>query len=173
MSGQHQTISQYFLSQAMVDARNTAWRRKERGVWRSVSWGDALQEVATLARGLSDHGLNRGDTAVIICDKSHHWVVATHAIQGLGAIVAPLIPDASLQEAKDCLQQITPPKIVLTDDEETARMVGNALAASNLDVPIFVAKPNRVTPIGAESAQPDSGQSARGERIDSSLAAGG
>ncbi len=163
MSGQYQTISQYFLSQAMGDARNTAWRRKERGVWRSVSWGNALQEVATLAGGLANNGLTRGDTAVIICDKSYHWVVANHAIQGLGAIVAPLIPDVSLQEAKDCLQQITPPKIVLTDDEETARMVGNALAASNLDVPIFVAKPNRVTPIGTDSAQPDSGQSARGK----------
>ena len=162
MSGKHQTISQYFLSQAMGDARKTAWRRKERGVWRSVSWSEALQEVASLARGLSNNGLNRGDIALIICDKSHHWVIANNAIQGLGAIVAPLMPDASLQEVQDCLGQITPPKLVLTDDEETAQMVGNALSSSIFDVPIFIAKPNQVAVISADSAHPDSGQSARG-----------
>ena len=99
MSGQHQTISQCFLSRASADAAKTAWRRKERGVWHTVSWAEALHEVSILAQGLADNGLRRGDSVLICADKTHHWVVAAHAIQGLGAIVATIMPDVSPREA--------------------------------------------------------------------------
>ena len=75
MSGQHQTISQCFLSRASADASKTAWRRKERGVWHTVSWAEALHEVSILAQGLADNGLRRGDSVLML-----RAVVATTAM---------------------------------------------------------------------------------------------
>ena len=155
MSGQYQTISQCFLSRASADASKTAWRRKERGVWRPVSWAEALHEVSTLAQGLADNGLRRGDSVLICADKTHHWVVAAHAIQGLGGIVAPIMPDASPREAGFCLEQITTPKMILVESEKALSAVSSACSASGFSGPVFLGKSNQ----GTVSATDDAGRS--------------
>ena len=152
MSGQHQTISQCFLSRASADASKTAWRRKERGVWHTVSWTEALHEVSTLAQGLADNGLRRGDSVLICADKTHHWVVAAHAIQGLGGIVAPIMPDASPREAGSCLEQITTPKMILVESEKALSAVSSACSASGFNGPVFVGKSNQGTVSATDGA---------------------
>jgi len=166
MSGQHQTISQCFLSRASGDATKTAWRRKERGVWHTVSWTEALHEVSTLAQGLADNGLRRGDSVLICGDKTHHWVVAAHAIQGLGGIVAPMMPDASPREAGSCLEQIATPKMILVDSEEVLSAVSSACSASGFTGPIFVGKSNQGTVSGADGAGRSESQIQTWPRVD-------
>ena len=145
MSGQHQTISQCFLSRVSGDASETAWRRKERGVWHLVSWTEVLHEVSALAQGLADNGLRRGDSVLICADKTHHWVVAAHAIQGLGGIVAPIMPDASPREARSCLEQTTTPKMILVQNEKAISAVSSACSASGFSGPVFVGGSNQGT----------------------------
>ena len=166
MSGQHQTISQCFLSRASGDASKTAWRRKERGVWHTVSWAEALHEVSTLAQGLADNGLRRGDSVLICADKTHHWVVAAHAIQGLGAIVAPIMPDVSPREAGSCLEQIKTPKMILVESENALSAVSSACSASGFNGPIFVGKSNKGTVNATDGAGRSQSQIQTWPRVD-------
>ena len=166
MSGQHQTISQCFVSRASGDASKTAWRRKERGVWHTVSWAEALHEVSTLAQGLADNGLRRGDSVLICADKTHHWVVAAHAIQGLGAIVAPIMPDVSPREAGSCLEQIKTPKMILVESENALSAVSSACSASGFNGPIFVGKSNKGTVNATDGAGRSQSQIQTWPRVD-------
>ena len=100
--------------------------------------GRGLHEVSTLAQGLADNGLRRGDSVLICADKTHHWVVAAHAIQGLGGIVAPIMPDASPREAGFCLEQITTPKMILVESEKALSAVSSACSASGFSGPVFL-----------------------------------
>ena len=134
------TVSQHFLARGVDPDNLAAWRRKERGIWKILSWQAAIQEVANVADRLSDAGLGRGETAILHCDKGYRWVTAAHAIQGLGATVVPIMPDASASELRHCLKQIPSPKVVLAEDEEKAQTLSVIFSELDCSPRIFAVR---------------------------------
>jgi len=152
--GDELTVSQHLLARGTDPDNQAAWRRKERGIWRISSWQAAIQDVANVADRLSDAGLSRGETAILHCDKGYRWVAAAHAIQGLGATVVPIMPDASASELRHCLKQIPSPKVVLAEDEEKAQLLG--LIFSELDCSPRIFAVRAAQTLDGESGQADS-----------------
>ena len=63
--------------------------RKEGGQWRSMSWGEAARQVASLAEALSAIGIKAGDRVMLVSENRPEWCIADLAIMAAGAVTVP------------------------------------------------------------------------------------
>ncbi len=64
---------------------DVAIREKHHGVWREFTWTDYDRAVRAAARGLSELGVERGDSVAILSENRPEWVWVDLAAQALGA----------------------------------------------------------------------------------------
>ncbi len=63
--------------------------RKIDGVWRTMSWGEARDQVAAMAAALLELGIKAGDRVVLVSENRPEWCLADLAIMAAGAISVP------------------------------------------------------------------------------------
>jgi long-chain acyl-CoA synthetase len=96
--------------------RKAAIREKDRGIWQTYSWADALTQVKAFALGLAALGLQRDDKLAIVGDNRPRLYWALSAAQCLGGIPVPLF---KMQAPKRCsMCWITRTCMVLAEDQE-------------------------------------------------------
>ncbi len=59
------------------------------GEWRTISWGEARDIVASLSAALTAAGINRGDRVVLVSENRPEWCLADLAVMAAGAITVP------------------------------------------------------------------------------------
>ena len=57
-----QTLPQWLVHRAKLQAHDIAQRHKRDGIWREFSWQDIWLEVREIAYGLLAQGVRRGQT---------------------------------------------------------------------------------------------------------------
>lgn len=65
---------------------------KANGVWETYSTAQVIEITDSIAVGLLNLGLKKGDMVGLISENSVEWAFADHAIQKMGGIVVPLYP---------------------------------------------------------------------------------
>jgi long-chain acyl-CoA synthetase len=80
------------------DARRTIMRRKDRGIWKPLSWGELGAGVRSLVRAMQADGFGQGVTGAILADNHPEWLQADLALQSVGGVSAGLSPLASVDE---------------------------------------------------------------------------
>ena len=121
------------LSRWAAQAPNRVWlaERGEGGEgWRTVSYGEALERVTTLAGGLASLGLARGQRLLILARNGIDHALISYAAMMLGAPIAPVSPQyglkgADLSRLAFAVERLKP-AMVYVDDAEA---FGDALAA--------------------------------------------
>ncbi|MFC3712467.1 AMP-dependent synthetase/ligase [Sphingoaurantiacus capsulatus] len=78
-----------FFDQAERRGSNPFLWRKSEGAWRSISWVDAAQAVASLAASLKAIGIQPGDRVVLVSENRPEWCIADLGIMAAGAITVP------------------------------------------------------------------------------------
>jgi long-chain acyl-CoA synthetase len=76
----------------------TALREKEYGIWQSLTWSALAEMVKTLACGLHQAGLQRGEHVIVVGANRPRLYASMLAAQSLGAIPVPLYQDAVATE---------------------------------------------------------------------------
>ncbi len=107
------------LLQSHVELRpdQDAIREKDLGIWQSWSWAEAAAEIRTLACGLAQLGLQRGEKLAIIGDNRPRLYWGMTAAQALGAVPVPLYQDAVADEMAYVLDNADV-KIALVQNQE-------------------------------------------------------
>ena len=102
---------------ALETPDRTAVRRKQRGIWRSYSWGEVAARMQCIARGLHELGVAPGDRVAIQSWNRPAWLFTDLAAQALGAATVGVHPDAS---PTDLAEEVTAAGAVLllAEDEE-------------------------------------------------------
>ena len=59
------------------------------GEWASISWAQAAQQVASVAQGLRDRGLKKGDRVMLVSENRPEWLIADLAIMAAGCVTVP------------------------------------------------------------------------------------
>ena len=59
------------------------------GEWRTISWGEARDIVASLSAALIAAGISRGDRVVLVSENRPEWCLADLAVMAAGAITVP------------------------------------------------------------------------------------
>jgi len=100
-----------------------ALREKEYGIWQTTSWSSLAQLVQSVACGLHQAGLQRGEHIIIVGSNRPRLYATLLAAQSLGAIPVPLYQDAA---AAECVFPITNAEVrfcVVEDQEQVDKML--------------------------------------------------
>jgi len=116
------TIPALFLQRCSATPDRVAFRVKELGIYREVTWQEYQNRVEKFSLGLSTLGLKRGDRVAIIGAPSPHWMYADLATQCAGAISYGIDPKSSLPEVKHLLGSGGARFVVALDEEWVKRI---------------------------------------------------
>src|SRR5215470_20103751 len=94
----HDTFPRLLLQQAKIRPDRPAIREKDLGIWQTWTWAEALEEVRSLACGLTARGFRRGDRLAVVGDNRPRLYWAMVAAQVLGGVPVPLYQDAVAAE---------------------------------------------------------------------------
>jgi long-chain acyl-CoA synthetase len=92
------TFPRLMLEHAARRPLATALREKEYGIWQSLTWSALAEIVKTLACGLHQAGLQRGEHVIVVGANRPRLYASMLAAQSLGAIPVPLYQDAVATE---------------------------------------------------------------------------
>ena len=111
------TFPRLLARNATEYGQRPAYREKEFGIWQSWTWADAEARINTLAEGLIELGLNKGDHVAIIGRNRPALYMAMVSIQSAGAIPVPLYQDAVAEEMAYVLDHCSA-RFVFAEDQE-------------------------------------------------------
>ncbi len=117
------TFPRLLLEHARQRPGEPAMREKEYGIWQTTSWSDMAALVQSLACGLHQAGLQRGEHLVVVGANRPRLYAAMLAAQSLGAIPVPLYQDAV---AAECIFPITNAEVrfcVVENQEQVDKML--------------------------------------------------
>lgn len=111
------TLPAVVLLRALETPDRTAVRRKQRGIWRSYTWGDVAARMQRIARGLHEVGVGPGERVAIQSWNRPAWLFTDLAVQALGAATVGVHPDAS---PTDLAEEVAASgaMLLLAEDEE-------------------------------------------------------
>ena len=94
-----------------------AYREKEYGIWQTYTWKNVYDSSRSLALGLVDLGIQRGDAVAIIGSNRPqlYWVFAS--AQSVGALPVPIYQDGVADEIQFVLEHAEA-KFVFCEDQE-------------------------------------------------------
>ena len=111
------TFPRLLLQHAALRGAAPAMREKEYGIWQTQSWAELAKTVESIACGLHQAGLTRGEHLVVIGANRPSLNATMLAAQALGAIPIPLYQDAV---ATECVFPINNAEVrfALVEDQE-------------------------------------------------------
>ena len=117
------TFPRLMLKHAAERPGAPALREKEYGIWQTIHWADLAKMVESLACGLHQAGLQRGEHLVIVGSNRPRLYATILAAQSLGAIPVNLYQDAA---APECVFPMTNAEVrfaVVEDQEQVDKML--------------------------------------------------
>ena len=92
------TLPRCLAHQRQTRPGGTAIREKRRGIWQSLSWAEFADQAQAIAASLRADGLRRGDRVGLLSENRPRMLVAMAAVQWLGGVIVPLVPEAGADE---------------------------------------------------------------------------
>ena len=111
------TFPRLLLKHASERPTAPAMREKEYGIWQTTTWSALAATVKSLAAGLHQAGLTRGEHIVVVGSNRPRLYAGMLAAQSLGAVPIPLYQDAV---AAECVFPINNAEVrfALVEDQE-------------------------------------------------------
>jgi len=94
------TIPALFLERCNRTPKGVAFKYKDRGLYKEVTWEQYRDHVENFCLGLVEMGLERGDRVAIMGDPCPEWLYADIAVQSAGAISYGIYSTSSVSETK-------------------------------------------------------------------------
>ncbi len=117
------TFPRLMLEHAAQRPRAPALREKEYGIWQTISWVELAQMVRSLACGMAEAGLARGQHVVVIGENRPRLYASMLAAQSLGAIPVPLYQDAVATEFAYPINNADVRFAVVEDQEQVDKLL--------------------------------------------------
>jgi long-chain acyl-CoA synthetase len=110
------------------DPTRTIMRRKDRGIWKPISWGELGTRVRSLVRAMQADGFGTGMTGALLADTHPEWLQADLALQSAGGLSVGMSPLASVDEIATQLRD-SGAGLLFVENEEQLDKVLEARAA--------------------------------------------
>ena len=117
------TFPRLLLKHAAERPTAPAMREKEYGIWQTLTWSQLADMAQSLAAGLHQAGLKRGEHLVVVGSNRPRLYAGMLAAQALGAIPIPLYQDAV---ANECVFPINNAQVrfaVVEDQEQVDKLL--------------------------------------------------
>jgi long-chain acyl-CoA synthetase len=100
-----------------------ALREKNLGIWQTLNWRQVASEVAAIAAGFVQLGVQRGQHIALVGENRPRLYISMIAAQSIGAIPVPMYQDAVAQEMLFVFQNAEIAFAVVEDQEQTDKML--------------------------------------------------
>ena len=117
------TLPKLLLENARHSGEKVALRKKEFGIWQTLSWNEFLERVRNFSLGLVNLGLERGDKVAIVGDNRPEWIIAELATQAAGGISIGIYQDSVASEVQYLLDASDARFIVAEDQEQIDKIL--------------------------------------------------
>ena len=111
------TLPQLLLKRAESARQEVAFREKDLGIWRELTWGEVALQVRLAAMGLVSLGVNKGDKVAVLADNIPEWAIIELAAQSIGAVSIGVYASSVRDEVRYMLDYADA-KVVLCEDQE-------------------------------------------------------
>jgi long-chain acyl-CoA synthetase len=102
----HKTIPTLFKERVEEKGSEVAFRYKEMGIFKEVSWEHYWEQVEEFCLGLLELGLSRGDRVAIMGEPCAEWLYADFAILCAGAISYGIYSTSSPEETFYAVERV-------------------------------------------------------------------
>ncbi len=89
------SIPAMLLRRAAADPGRAILRKKDRGIWKQVTWAEMETHARHVGLGLVESGLAPGDRAAVLAETSPDWTYADLGIMGAGGVSVGIHPTAA------------------------------------------------------------------------------
>jgi long-chain acyl-CoA synthetase len=86
------TLPALVAAHAKADPLGVILRRKDRGIWKTVTWAEMDQRMTAISAAVQASGLRIGDVAAILSDTNPEWAMLDLGVQAAGCVAAGLNP---------------------------------------------------------------------------------
>jgi len=114
---QGKSIPSFFHDRYRYHGDETAFRYKDFGIYKDVTWDRYWDEVEMFCLGLLDLGLEKGDRVAIMGDPCPEWLYADLAVLGAGAISFGIYSTSSPEETCYTVER-TKAKFFIAENQE-------------------------------------------------------
>ena len=114
-----------------------AYREKEFGIWQSWTWAEAEAEIRSIALGLLELGVEKGDFIAIIGRNRPAMYWSMVAAQMCGAVPVPLYQDAVAEEMAYVLEHCGARFVIVGDQEQVDKVIEVQQTVSGIDQIIY------------------------------------
>lgn len=122
------TIPSLLFERAKIESLGVAFRQKQLGIWKEITWSHYLENVKRLSIALQKHyDFKEGETLAIIGENKPQWLYAQLAAQTIGGISVGIYQESLPEQIRFYLND-TRPRIVIVEDKE---QVDKLLAIEN------------------------------------------
>jgi long-chain acyl-CoA synthetase len=111
------TLPRLLRHRAVSHPERIAFRHKDLGIWRPVTWATYHEEVEAVCLGLRSLGVSSGDRVAIHSENRPEWVFADLAIESLGAIAVGVYPTNPATEVNYLLGD-SGARVLIAEDQE-------------------------------------------------------
>jgi len=118
-------------------ARPFLWAKRD-GSYRALSWDEAADAVARLARGLAALGIAPGDRVALISENRPEWVIADLAIMSAGAVTVPAYVTNTVDDHRHILGNSGARAAIVSTAALAARLVPAAAQVPSVGVVIAI-----------------------------------
>ena len=112
------TACQLFRARAHAWHDAPALRQKQRGIWRSATWGDYYKEARAVGLALAAEGLQRGAVVTVLAENRPEWLYADMGAQCMGFIGNGIYPTSSPEQVEHILVNSDTQVLLVEDDEQ-------------------------------------------------------
>jgi len=117
------TFPRLLLKHAAERPNASAMREKEYGIWQTLNWQQMAELVRSIACGLHQAGLRRGDHMVVIGANRPRLYATMLAAQSLGAVPVPLYQDSVATEYVFPVNNAEVRMVLAADQEQVDKML--------------------------------------------------
>ncbi len=111
------TPAKLFRHRAHDWAEVPALRRKERGIWYSVSWSQYYARARGIGLALMEHGVIRGDVVAVLAENRPEWVYIDLGAQGVGIVGNGIYPTSSPEQVEYVLRD-SATRVLFVENQE-------------------------------------------------------
>jgi long-subunit acyl-CoA synthetase (AMP-forming) len=146
------TIPGLLVERARTRPAAVAFRAKELGVYREVSWAALAARVAAVAHGLAAaFGVGRDTAVAIIGNPCPEWTIADLAAQALGAVTYGIYPTSAPAEVRYLLEH-GGARVVVAEDQESRPGTGTCHGGPSRPKPQPTHEPGSRRRVGSGSS---------------------
>jgi long-chain acyl-CoA synthetase len=140
----YQNLAQIIPGNAGRYGERTAYLYKSDGIYKPISFNEALKWVDCIAAGLAGIGVKRGEKVAMLSENRFEWTFSDYAILTLGAVNVPIYPSLLSAQVEYILKD-SEAQIVLCSNSSQYDKIRNLRSPQGLIKKIIIFDPNEKT----------------------------